>query len=83
MTISRCSRCSYWPVPPEHPDLSPQARDHVREYLRTGGMILFDTRDAGVLLPGQPGGGPGERRLGELLAGIDCRRWCRCPRITC
>jgi hypothetical protein len=61
----------YWPIPPDHPDLSETARDHIRAYLRTGGMIVFDTRDAGVLLPGQSGGGPGERRLGELLAGID------------
>jgi hypothetical protein len=61
----------YWPVPPDHPDLSETARDHLREYLRTGGMIMFDTKDAGVLLPGQAGGGPGERRLSELLAGID------------
>ena len=32
-----------------------------------GGMILFDTRDAAGLLPGQEGGGPGEARLAELL----------------
>jgi hypothetical protein len=61
----------YWPVPPDHPDLTSQALDHVRTYLRTGGMILFDTRDAGVLLPGQAGGGPGEARLAQMLAGID------------
>lgn len=61
----------YWPVPPDHPDLPPEALDHVRTYLRTGGMILFDTRDAGVLLPGQAGGGPGEARLAQILAGID------------
>jgi hypothetical protein len=61
----------YWPVPPDHPELTPEALDHVRTYLRTGGMILFDTRDAGVLLPGQAGGGPGEARLAQLLAGID------------
>ena len=61
----------YWPVPPDHPDLAPEALDHLRTYLRTGGMILFDTRDAGVLLPGQSGGGPGEQRLAQILAGID------------
>ncbi|MFO1069389.1 MAG: DUF4159 domain-containing protein [Geminicoccaceae bacterium] len=61
----------YWPVPPDHPDLPPEALDKVRTYLRTGGMILFDTRDAAVLLPGQSGGGPGEARLGQILRGID------------
>jgi hypothetical protein len=60
----------YWPVPPDHPDLTPDALDRVRAYLRTGGMILFDTRDAGVLFPGQAGGGPGEQRLAELLSGV-------------
>ena len=34
-------------------------------------MILFDTRDAAGLLPGQDGGGPGEARLAELLHDID------------
>ncbi len=61
----------YWPVPPEHPDLPEAARDRLRDYLRSGGMILFDTLDAGLLLPGQAGGGPGERRLAALLAGIE------------
>ena len=61
----------YWPVPPDHPDLAPGAVERVESYLSQGGMILFDTRDASLLLPGQEGGGPGERRLAELLRGID------------
>ena len=61
----------YWPVPPEHPDLAPGAVERVESYLAQGGMILFDTRDAALLLPGQEGGGPGERRLAEILRGID------------
>ncbi|MFO1039422.1 MAG: DUF4159 domain-containing protein [Geminicoccaceae bacterium] len=61
----------YWPVPPEHPDLSPKAVQRVEDYLRQGGMILFDTRDGRVLLPGQDAGGPGEARLRELLGKID------------
>ena len=61
----------YWPVPPEHRDLSPATVDRVESYLRQGGMILFDTRDAGMLIPGQLGGGPGEARLRELLGEVD------------
>ncbi|HET6521085.1 MAG TPA: DUF4159 domain-containing protein, partial [Geminicoccaceae bacterium] len=53
----------YWPVPDDHPDLPAGVVERVDAYLRQGGMILFDTRDAGVLLPGQPGPGPGELRL--------------------
>ena len=34
-------------------------------------MILFDTRDAAGLLPGQEGGRRRQRRLAELLHDID------------
>jgi hypothetical protein len=61
----------YWPVPPEHPDLPEGALERVDDYLRQGGMILFDTADAARLLPGEAGGGPGEQRLAELLRGLD------------
>ena len=61
----------YWPIPPDHRDLDATALERVGRYLREGGMILFDTRDAGVLLPGTPGGGPGEQRLAQLLGRID------------
>jgi len=61
----------YWPVPGNHPALPSGARDRLGDYLRQGGMILFDTGDAGTLIPGQPGPGPGERRLRELLAGLN------------
>lgn len=61
----------YWPIPPAHPDISPRVRDRVDAYLRQGGMILFDTGDAGAMIPGQRSGGAGERRLRELLHGIN------------
>ncbi len=60
----------YWPVPPEHPDLPPGTLARIDAYLKNGGMILFDTGDAGRLLPGQAGG-PGEARLARLLEGLD------------
>lgn len=61
----------YWPIPAEHPDISADMRDRVDAYLRQGGMILFDTGDAGSLIPGQRQGGAGEQRLRELLHGIN------------
>ncbi len=38
----------YWPVTPEQPIPSQEAYAKLNAYLRTGGMILFDTRDANV-----------------------------------
>jgi hypothetical protein len=61
----------YWPVPPEHPSLSPGAIERIDAYLRGGGMILFDTRDGGGAIPGRDVAGPGERRLAEILDGLD------------
>ena len=61
----------YWPIPSDHPNLRPEVLARLDDYLRQGGMILFDTGDAGALIPGQPGPGPGERRLRELLAGLN------------
>ena len=60
----------YWPVRSDHPEISAETRGRIEHYLRQGGMILFDTGDAGVLVPGQPGPGPGEQRLRQLLAGV-------------
>ena len=61
----------YWPIPPEHPGLAEMTLENLEVYLRHGGMVLFDTGDGGRLLPGQDIRGPGERRLGELLRGLD------------
>ncbi|MCS6879153.1 MAG: DUF4159 domain-containing protein [Geminicoccaceae bacterium] len=61
----------FWVVTPDHRDLSSEALKRIQHFLQTGGMIFVDTRDAAVLLPGQEGGGPGERRLAQLLAGLD------------
>lgn len=37
----------YWPISPAQPLPSPQAYRKLNAYLQHGGMILFDTRDAG------------------------------------
>ena len=61
----------YWPIPSDHPDLGAGVRDRLDAYLRQGGMILFDTGDAETMIPDQSGPGPGERRLQQLLAGLN------------
>ncbi|WP_417253852.1 DUF4159 domain-containing protein [Celeribacter sp.] len=38
----------YWPVTPEQPMPSAAAYTKLNAYLRTGGVILFDTRDADI-----------------------------------
>lgn len=61
----------YWPVAPETPRLGDAAKRNLATYLRDGGLVLIDTRDAGALLPGATGVGPGGARLREVLAGLD------------
>jgi len=62
----------YWPVTPDFPTLSPEAEAKVDHYLRTGGIILFDTRDRGTRFSRQLGGmGPAGERLRLLLKDLD------------
>ncbi|MCC0081740.1 MAG: DUF4159 domain-containing protein [Rhodobacter sp.] len=60
----------YWPVTADSPLPSAQAYDKLNRYLRTGGMILFDTRDAeqARLTGGTTAAG---RRLQDIAAGLD------------
>jgi hypothetical protein len=62
----------YWPVVPnaERPDAATLAR--VDEYMKKGGTILFDTRDAFVSIAGRPQDiSPALARLREILSGLD------------
>jgi len=52
----------YWPVTGHQSPLAPAARDRVNEFMRHGGMILFDTRD---------GGGGNSEALRQLTQGLD------------
>lgn len=38
----------YWPVVPSHAELPVETFERVNEYMRNGGMILFDTKDSDV-----------------------------------
>ncbi len=60
----------YWPVTTEQPSLSRDGIAAVDRYLKQGGIILFDTRDA-HLTGGRTGLGAGTRELRRLLAGIE------------
>jgi len=59
----------YWPVTENSPLPSTEANARLNRYLRSGGMILFDTRDAEVAR--LSGDSPAARRLRVLAAGLD------------
>ena len=59
----------YWPVTADQPTPSPEAYERLNQYLRTGGMILFDTRDAD--LAGFGGSTAEGQALQRIAAGLD------------
>lgn len=58
----------YWPVTADQPQPSDAAYAKLNRYLRTGGMILFDTRDGDIAGSGQT---PESRKLQVLAAPLD------------
>ena len=59
----------YWPITPSQPMPSDEAYAKLNTYLRSGGMILFDTRDADVASFGASS--PNGRKLQQLAAPLD------------
>jgi len=59
----------YWPVTADQPLPSSAAYRRLNDYLRSGGMIVFDTRDAHI--GGFGSGTPEGRRLRALAAPLD------------
>ncbi|WP_417677626.1 DUF4159 domain-containing protein [Pseudodonghicola sp.] len=59
----------YWPITPDQPRPSDAAYAKLNDYLRSGGMILFDTRDADVASFGAAS--PNGRKLQEIAAPLD------------
>ncbi|SNR38349.1 DUF4159 domain-containing protein [Puniceibacterium sediminis] len=59
----------YWPVTPSQPTPSDAAYAKLNTYLRSGGMILFDTRDADVASFGTSS--VNGRKLQQLAAPLD------------
>ena len=63
----------YWPVVPSAPKPSREALELVDSYMKRGGTVLFDTRDA-IEAPSGPGGdtrGPGMAALRSILSALD------------
>ncbi len=60
----------YWPMDPREKELSPQAISKIGDYMRSGGTILFDTRDLTLGATRGPTS-PGEQTLRRLLSKLD------------
>jgi uncharacterized protein DUF4159/aerotolerance regulator-like protein len=63
----------YWPIVPGAPRPSEDALKRIDSYMKNGGTVLFDTRDAVVAPPG-PGGetqSPGMVELRKILSSLD------------
>jgi Domain of unknown function (DUF4159)/Aerotolerance regulator N-terminal len=63
----------YWPIVPGAPRPSAEALARIDAYMKQGGTVLFDTRDALMALPG-PGGdarSPGMAELRAILSSLD------------
>lgn len=59
----------YWAVTPDQPTPSPDAYTKLNRYLRSGGMVMFDTRDANTARFGTTS--PNGRKLQILAAPLD------------
>jgi len=63
----------YWPIVPGATKPTPAALARIDAYMKQGGTVLFDTRDAVLALPG-PGGesrSPGMLALRDILSSLD------------
>jgi Domain of unknown function (DUF4159)/Aerotolerance regulator N-terminal len=63
----------YWPVVPGAPKPPQTAIDKIDAYMKQGGTVLFDTRDAIEAPPGDNGASqtPGMQSLREILSSLD------------
>jgi hypothetical protein len=62
----------YWPIDPGQPTPSAETMAKVDTFLKNGGTILFDTRDAGGFSAANTGGvTPEVEKLREILAFVD------------
>lgn len=62
----------YWPISGDQPVPSAETMGKVDAFLKNGGSILFDTRDAGGFTPSGFGAEtPENRKLREILAFVD------------
>jgi hypothetical protein len=63
----------YWPIATGAPNPTPAALARIDAYMKQGGTVLFDTRDA-IMAPPGPGGAnrtPGMAALRSILSSLD------------
>jgi len=63
----------YWPIVPGAPKPPQDAINRIDAYMKQGGTVVFDTRDAIEAPPGENGASqtPGMRTLREILSSLD------------
>ena len=63
----------YWPIVPGAPKPPQDAINRIDAYMKHGGTVVFDTRDAVEAPPGDNGGSqtPGMQALREILSSLD------------
>ncbi|MQB42406.1 DUF4159 domain-containing protein [Rhizobium sp. ICMP 5592] len=61
----------YWPISATAPMPSNDAINHIDAYMRNGGTVLFDTRDAIDTMGDNTTPSPNGQRLQEILANLD------------
>jgi hypothetical protein len=63
----------YWPIVPGAPKPPQAALDKIDAYMKQGGTVLFDTRDAVEAPPGENGASqtPGMQALRDILSSLD------------
>jgi hypothetical protein len=61
----------YWPIAPNAPKPPQAALDKIDTYMKNGGTVLFDTRDAIDAPPGADMQGPGMVALRSILSSLD------------
>ncbi|MCS0501451.1 DUF4159 domain-containing protein [Ancylobacter mangrovi] len=62
----------YWPIVPGTPRPAPETLARIDAFMKQGGTVVFDTRDAESVLPGSNGSGtPANDTLRTILSGLD------------
>ncbi len=60
----------YWPIAPDRPQPGPEAARRIEAYMKQGGLVLFDTRDAAMQFEGGPST-PAQSWLRTFLKDVD------------
>lgn len=61
----------YWPIDPDQPTPTAETMAKVDTFMKNGGTVLFDTRDAGGFTPVTGGDTPETVKLRDILSFVD------------